>query len=100
MLHKALLSALPASLIGSSLLTGCATPFERYYETAVTAYVRRLLRPSLRCWFGHAAQSISCTHRTPSCKERRSEQQLCCWKSISARISTKDLGSELREKPL
>jgi hypothetical protein len=38
MLHKALLSALLASLIGSSLLTGCATPFERYYETAVTAY--------------------------------------------------------------
>jgi hypothetical protein len=38
MLHKALLSALLASLIGSSLLTGCASPFERYYKPAVTAY--------------------------------------------------------------
>jgi len=38
MLHKVLFSALLASLIGSSLLTGCASNFERFYKPAVTAY--------------------------------------------------------------
>ena len=37
MLHKALSSALIASLIGSSLLTGCANHFERSYKPAVTS---------------------------------------------------------------
>jgi len=38
MSQKALLSALLARLIGSRLLTGCATPFEKYYKSAGTAY--------------------------------------------------------------
>jgi hypothetical protein len=38
MMHKALAGALLASLIGSCLLTGCASPFERFYEPAGTAH--------------------------------------------------------------
>jgi len=46
MLHKALFSALLASLIGSSLLTGCATQFEKSYKPAATAYGSPVTRPA------------------------------------------------------
>jgi len=36
MVQKTLFSALLASLIGSCLLTGCATPFEKSYKPAVS----------------------------------------------------------------
>ena len=46
MLHKALFSALLASVIGSCLLTGCATPFERFYKPAASANGSRVIPPA------------------------------------------------------
>ena len=46
MLHKVFFSALVASVVGSCLLTGCETWFEKYYKPAPASYESLVAPPA------------------------------------------------------
>ena len=66
MFDKALFGALLLSLVGSCLLTGCASPFERFYKPAATNYGSAVTPP---------ATPVLIQSRDPDSDARQLEQQ-------------------------